>query len=83
MAGTLTQPLERSERGQMQFRTQYVPLADGQARLPQFMDRLREIEYDGIVSLHSEYKGSTSFRRLDSRELLEQSAQDLRYLKSL
>jgi sugar phosphate isomerase/epimerase len=67
----------------MQFRSQYVPLADGQANLPRFMKRLREIDYDGIVSLHSEYKGGSSFRVLNSRELLDQSATDLRYLQSL
>ena len=49
----------------------------------QLMDRLREINYDGVVSLHSEYKGGSSFRQLDTRELLEQSGRDLGYLKSL
>ncbi len=77
------QPTERSERGQMQFRAEYVPIADGQANLPRFMDHLREIEYDGVVSLHSEYKGGSSFRKLTTPELLDQSATDLRYVKSL
>ena len=77
------QQMERDGHGQMQFRSQYVPLADGQANLPRFMKRLREIDYDGIVSLHSEYKGGSSFRVLNSRELLDQSATDLRYLLSL
>jgi sugar phosphate isomerase/epimerase len=75
--------LQRNAKGQMEFRTQYVQLADGQANLPRFMDRLREIKYDGVVSLHSEYKGRSSFRILNSRELLDQSAKDLRFLKSL
>jgi len=77
------QPQERSASGQMAFQTQYVPLADGQADLPLFMKRLREIDYDGVISLHSEYKGQSSFRTLDSRALLDQSSKDLRYLKSL
>ena len=77
------QQLERSAEGQMEFRTLYVPLADGQAHFPRFMNRLREINYDGIISLHSEYKGGSSFRDLNSQEVLEQSANDLRYLKSL
>ncbi len=75
--------LQRSAAGRMQFRTRYVPLADGQANLPRFMGRLRELKYDGVVSLHSEYKGSSSFRRLETPQLLEQSAVDLRFLKSL
>ena len=44
---------------------------------------LQPLKYDGIVSLHSEYKGETSFRRMTTPELLAQSAADLRYLKSL
>jgi hypothetical protein len=47
------------------------------------MDLLRRLKYDGVVSLHSEYKGETSFKRMDTPELLAQSAADLRYLKSL
>ncbi len=53
------------------------------APLPQFFQRLKQIGYDGIVSLHSEYKGAHSFRRLTTPELLEQSAADLRYLKQV
>ena len=74
---------KRNEQGQMEFNTQYVPLADGQANLSRFMQRLREIKYDGVVSLHSEYKGRSSFRVLNSQELLAQSAKDLQFLKSL
>lgn len=74
-------PVGRDKQGQMQFRTEYVPLADGQAPLPRFMKRLEGLKYNGTVSLHSEYKGGSSFRSLNSTELLEQSAVDLKYLK--
>lgn len=73
----------RDDRGQMRFRTEYTPLADGMAPLPEFFACLKQIQYDGIVSLHSEYKGGGSFRRLETPELLKQSAEDLRYLKSI
>lgn len=76
-------PAERDRRGQRRWRWEYCPLADGQAPLPEFMDYLRTLKYDGVVSLHSEYKGESSFRRMDTRDLLTQSAADLRYLKSL
>ena len=76
-------PAERDGRGQSRWRWEYCPLADGQAPLPEFMDLLRRLKYDGVVSLHSEYKGETSFRRMTTPELLAQSAADLRYLKSL
>jgi sugar phosphate isomerase/epimerase len=76
-------PAERDGRGQMRWRWEYCPLADGQAALPEFMGYLRRLGYDGVVSLHSEYKGKTSFRRLDTPALLAQSAADLAYLKGL
>jgi hypothetical protein len=53
------------------------------APLPEFVGYLKRLKYDGVVSLHSEYKGTTSFRRLSTAELLEQSGADLRFLKGL
>lgn len=76
-------PDRRDRRGQQRWRWEYCPLADGMAPLPEFFDRLRSLKYDGVVSLHSEYKGESSFRRLTTPELLDQSAADLRYVKSL
>ncbi len=77
------QPRGRNADGQMEFHAEYVPVADGHANLGRFMSRLRDIQYDGVVSLHSEYKGRSSFRVLSSRELLTQSAADLAFVKSL
>jgi sugar phosphate isomerase/epimerase len=74
---------ERDRFGQQRFRTTYTPLADGQAPLPEFVTRLRELGYDGTYSLHSEYKGGSSFRQLATPELLEQTEADLKFFKSL
>jgi sugar phosphate isomerase/epimerase len=74
---------DRDQFGQQRYQWQYVPLADGQAELPEFFRYLHQLKYDGIVSLHSEYKGENSFRRLSTTELVEQSSADLRYLKSV
>ena len=76
-------PGQRDAQGQQRYRWEYVPLADGQAELPEFVSYLKQLHYDGIVSLHSEYKGESSFRRLSTPELLDQSAADLAYLKRL
>ncbi|MBL9124582.1 MAG: sugar phosphate isomerase/epimerase [Planctomycetaceae bacterium] len=76
-------PAERDASGQQRYRWEYVPLADGQAPLPEFVGYLKQLRYDGVVSLHSEYKGGSSFRRLTTPELLAQSAADLAYLKKL
>jgi sugar phosphate isomerase/epimerase len=74
---------DRDKFGQRKANMQYAPLADGFAPLPQFFQRLRQIGFDGVVSLHSEYKGEHSFRHLSTTELLEQSAIDLRYVKQM
>ena len=74
---------DRDGSGQQRYRWEYTPIADGQAPLPEFMARLKELRYDGIVSLHSEYKGGSSFRKLSTEELLRQSAEDLAYLKKI
>lgn len=70
-------PRPRDAKGQARFATEYVPLEDGQAPLPEFVERLKQLNYDGVVSLHSEYKGITP------AELLEQSRKDLAYFKTL
>jgi sugar phosphate isomerase/epimerase len=76
-------PDGRDAAGQRRWRWEYCPLGEGQAPLPEFFGYLKRLGYDGVVSLHSEYKGETSFRRLSTPELLEQSSADLRFLKSL
>jgi sugar phosphate isomerase/epimerase len=76
-------PNKRDGQGQMRYRWEYVPLSEGQAPLPEFVAYLKRLGYEGIVSLHSEYKGTSSFRRLSTAELIDQSAADLRFLKSL
>ena len=74
---------ERDRFGQQRFRPVYTPLADGQAPLPEFVARLRELRYDGVYSLHSEYKGGSSFKKLTTPELLKQTEADLNYFKRL
>lgn len=69
--------------GHRRWRWEYCPLGEGQAPLPEFFGYLKQLAYDGVVSLHSEYKGATSFRRLETPALLDQSAADLRYVRSL
>lgn len=67
----------RDEKGQMKFATEYVPLPDGQAPLPKFVERLKQLKYDGVVSFHSEYKGVTV------EQTLEMSRKDVAYFKTL
>jgi sugar phosphate isomerase/epimerase len=68
---------DRDEKGQAKFATEYVPLRDGQAPLPQFVQRLKQLHYDGVFSFHSEYKN------VSVAQTLELSRQDLSYFKTL
>ncbi len=76
-------PAERDAHGQRRWRWEYCPLGEGQAPLPEFVHYLKQLAYNGIVSLHSEYKGETSFRKLSTPELIQQSSADLRFWKTL
>ena len=54
-----------------------VPLDRGIVRWPEVIGLLRQIDFDGVITLHSEYHGLT----VD--QTLAQTAADLTYLKSL
>jgi sugar phosphate isomerase/epimerase len=75
----------KSEPGRTKVRweTQQVPLRDGLVPWGEFFEHLQERKYDGPVSLHSEYKGSHSWRDLSTPELIEQTAADLAFVRSL
>lgn len=73
----------RDEHGQMQFMPIKVPVADGIAPLPEFVSVLEKLGFNGPYSLHSEYKGSRSFRPLDTEGCIRQTAEDLKYFRSL
>jgi len=73
----------RDAHGQQRWRTKTVPIADGVCPLPEFLAALNKVGYAGIYSLHSEYKGSHSFQDMSTEECLQQTADDLKYLRSL
>lgn len=77
---------ERAERdsfGQQRWATKAVPLSEGVAPLPDFVAALRKLSYDGVYSLHSEYKGSHSFQDLDTDGCIEQTGKDLEFFRKL
>lgn len=77
------EPAPRDAKGQAKWRVRKVPLADGFAPLPEFLAALRSTGFNGIYSLHSEYKGGGSFRDLSTDECLAQTAADLKYFRTL
>lgn len=70
-------------RPKVRWRDQQVPLRDGLVPWDELFRRLAELRFDGPVSLHSEYKGSHSWRDLSTPELIEQTADDLAFVRSL
>jgi len=75
------QPGSRDQCGRLLWRDRVVPVADGISPIPEFVGVLKKIKFDGIYSLHSEYKGSHSFKDLDTEQCLQQTAADLKYFK--
>jgi len=69
---------ERDEKtGKKRWRLDLVPLGDGLVPWPQVFTHLREIKFDGPVSVHSEYGN------LGLEELIQQTKKDLNYLKNI
>jgi sugar phosphate isomerase/epimerase len=73
----------RDKQGQLRWKHQVVPVADGISPVPDFIATLKKIGFAGTYSLHSEYKGKGSFKDLDSEACLAQTAVDRKYLQSL
>ncbi len=78
------QPGERDDRGMLRWHHRVVPVADGVSPIPAFMKVLtREVGFDGVCSLHSEYKGKHSFKDLSTEQCLEQTKKDLAFFREL
>lgn len=75
------EPTTRGPQGQQRWQTRTVPLADGISPIGEYVATLRKLGYDGVYSLHSEYKGGHSFRDLDTAGCLAQTAEDLKFFR--
>jgi sugar phosphate isomerase/epimerase len=65
------------------WQAQQVPLRDGLVPWGDVFAALTRMNFDGPVSLHSEYKGAHTWRDLSTDELIEQTRVDLAFVKSL
>lgn len=70
-------------RPKVTWHSQLVPLRDGLVAWSEVFKVLAPPRFDGPVSLHSEYKGSHSWKELSTDELIAQTAADLAFLKGL
>ena len=66
--------------GKPAWLSKLVPLNEGVVRWPEVFWCLRQIGYDGYLSVHSEYQGSHSFRDMTTEEVIDQTRLDMEYL---
>lgn len=75
------QQVDDPSLGKKRWITKMVPLKRGVVPWPEVFTCLREIGFDSWVSVHSEYQGWHSWRDLTVEELIEQTREDLAYLR--
>lgn len=63
--------------GDKKWKSKLIPLDQGMVRWNEVFTYLNQINFDGCVSVHSEYRG------LDIDELIQQTKEDLAYLKEV
>lgn len=72
--------------GRRSWRAKLVPLSDGNVQWKEAFTLLRQAGWDAkgdsLVSVHSEYQGSGSWKDLSVSELVDQTREDFAYLKS-
>ncbi len=57
------------------------PINEGLVEWPKVLRCLKLLNYNGPISLHSEYKGRHSWKDLTTEELIEQTRKDLAYMR--
>ncbi|MBI4530649.1 MAG: sugar phosphate isomerase/epimerase [Candidatus Latescibacteria bacterium] len=65
--------------GEVRWRTRWVPFKEGMVAWPEVFRYLRAIGFNGPVSAHSEY----DWRDLSFMELIEQTREDVAYLRTV
>ena len=69
--------------GKPAWLSKLVPLTEGVVRWPEVFWCLRELDFDGYLSVHSEYQGSHSFKDMSTEEVIDQTRRDLEYLQEV
>ncbi|MEM9701076.1 MAG: TIM barrel protein [Planctomycetota bacterium] len=77
------EPNGRDASGMAKYRKRVVPVADGFSPIPAFVNELKKWGFAGPFSLHSEYKGGDSWKRLKDDEVLDQTRRDWEFFRSV
>jgi len=76
-------PERNPETNDVRWRDRMVPLREGIVRWREVFDCLKKLGWDGVVTFHSEYQGSHSWRDLTLDELIAQTRDDVAYLRPI
>ena len=76
-----TEDPDPTHGGKPRWYTRMVPLRQGMVAWPSVFACLRATGFDGWFSLHSEYQGPHSWRELTTEQVIEQTRDDLAYLR--
>jgi sugar phosphate isomerase/epimerase len=68
--------------GKPRWYTRMVPLREGVVPWPSVFACLKQVGFNGWVSLHSEYQGRHTWRNLTTPEVIEQTRQDLTFIRT-
>jgi sugar phosphate isomerase/epimerase len=60
---------------------EFCPLSQGNTPWPEVLQILKSIHFDGPVSFHSEYQGALSFKDLTVAQVVNQTAEDVRWFE--
>ena len=77
------EPAGRDGFGMRQWKETVVPIADGVSPIPAFVRELKRRGFAGAFSLHSEYRGGSSFENLDAPGVLAQTREDWAFLRGV
>ncbi len=76
-------PEKNPETGEVTWKHLLVPLKEGIVRWREVFACLKQAGWDGVVTFHSEYQGSHSWKDLSVEELIAQTREDLAYLRPI
>lgn len=74
---------QKDAEGNTRWQGQLLPVSEGLTPFPQAFSYLKQLGFDGPCSFHSEYQGSFSFKDMTTGELIQQTREDLAYVRSV
>ncbi len=74
---------QKDAEGNTRWQGQLLPVSQGLTPFPQAFSYLKQLGFDGPCSFHSEYQGGFSFKDMTTEELIQQTREDLAYVRGV